>query len=150
MQQTKIPPQLNIIYDTHITGMGKVVSWLEDLGIVIYHKTHILETTVLDIHIRHANNYVDMGPLDDDPEGEMFYCYTSQTVEFDVPFDIMGKVGQALKNNQSIGKERIADNIEVDTDVTNQYIMQEHIFADDWSWEKFGFTIEFRVHHTFN
>jgi hypothetical protein len=130
--------------------MGTVVRWIEDLGVVIHHKPHILQTTSFDIHVRHTNDYVEMGPLYDDPEGEMFYCYTSQTVQFDVPYEIMTKVGQALKNNQSIGEERIANNIEIATDVTNQFIMEDHVHLDDWNWEKCKFSIEFRVHHTFN
>jgi len=130
--------------------MGKVVRWLEDLGIKIYHKPHILNTTRFNIHIRHSNDYVEMGPLDADPEGEMFYCYTSQIVEFNVPYEIITKVGQALKNHRGIGEERIAGNIDIATDVTNQFTMQRHMFADDLSWEKCKFRIEFRVHHTFN
>jgi len=130
--------------------METVVSWLEDLGIIIHHKPHILQTTIFDIHIRHSNDYVESGPLDHDPKGEMFYCYTSQTVKFDVPYSIMSKVGQALKDNQSIGEERIASNIEIATDVTNQYIMEDRVHHNDWNWEKCEFSIEFRVYHKFN
>ena len=150
MQQTKIPSHLSMLCNAHILGMGTVVRWLEDLGIVIYHKRHILQTTVFDIHIRHSNDYVEMGPLDDDPEGERFYCYTSQPVQFEVPYEIRPTVGQALKNNQCIGDERIGDNIEIATDMTNQFTMQKHVHHNDWNWEKCEFSIEFRIHHTFN
>ena len=80
----------------------------------------------------------------------MFYCYTSQVVDFDVPYEIITKVGLALKNNQGLSKERIADNIEVATNITNQFTMQNHIFADDWNWEKCSFEIEFHIHHVFD
>jgi hypothetical protein len=146
---TKLPLQLQQMYDRHFLGMTKAVEFLEDLGIVIGYKNHILQDTKLNIHIRHDNDYVEMGPLENDPEGKMFHVYTAQNVEFDVPCDKLSSVMQAIKLHRSIGQKRIADNVRIETDVCNQYTMQKHIFANDYSWEKIRLNLEFRVYHEF-
>jgi len=144
---TKLPIELQQMYDRHSIGMVKIVGWLEELGIKIFHKTHILQNTQLDLHIRHDNDYVEMGPFTEDPYGELWHVYTAQLVDFDVPCDLLPKVMQAVKGHQSIGEKRIANNICIHTDVTNQFTMQKHIFADDYNWEKVNISLEFRVYH---
>jgi hypothetical protein len=146
---TKLPKGMQKMYDRHRLGMTKAVEFLEDLGIVIYHQTHILEDTKLNIHIRHDNDYVEMGPLENDPEGEMFHVYTAQNVEFSVPCEKLSSVMQAIKEHRSIGQKRIADNVRIETDVCNQFTMQRHIFANDYNWEKVEIRLEFRVYHEF-
>jgi hypothetical protein len=146
---TILPYALRHMYDKHFLGMTKVVQWLEDQGVVINHKRHILQSTQLNLHIRHDNDYIEVGPYTDDPNGEMFHCYTAQVVRFDVPCELLPKVMLAVKEHQGIGQKRIADNIQIKTHVTNQFIMQKHIFANDYSWKKVEITLEFRVYHEF-
>jgi hypothetical protein len=146
---TKLPYALRHTYNKHFLGMTKAVQWLEDNGIVIWHKRHILRSTQLNLHIRHDNDYIEVGPLTNDPNGEMFHCYTSQLVEFDVPCELLPKIMLAVKNHQGISSKRIADNITIETDVTNQFIMQNHIYANDYSWKKVKISLEFRVSHKF-
>lgn len=148
MIQTKLPQFLRNLAWEHSHAMIEVVKWLEALGIVINYKSHILETTAIDIHTRHANDYVELGSGFKDPEGKMFYCFTSQTVEFSVPYEILTSVMVAMKNHRDMGKQRIAENIEIDTDVGNQFTMQKHMLADDWNWEKCTMKIKFHIHHS--
>jgi len=146
---TKLPPTIEEIYEEHRRGMTKVVKWLENMGIVIFSSRHILLSTCLDIHIRHDNDYIEMGPHTPDPEGVMFHVYTSQDVRFDVSCSKLSKVMRACKDHHFTGKKRIAKNVLLHTDVTNQFTMQKHLFANDFNWKKVELSLEFRVHHEF-
>ena len=146
---TPLPPQLKIMYSHHRAGMVKVLDWLEKQGIVLFYRDNIIGSTVLDLHIRHDNDYIEMGPNTDDPDGVMFHVYTKQNVKFDVPLDKLSHLMKAVKEHQSIGKKRIAPHISIETDVGNQFIMQKHIFANDYSWEKVEISLEFRIYHEF-
>ena len=110
---TKLPLAIKNLYDNHIMGMIKVVDWIEEtLQIKIDYKHHILKTTCVDFHMRHDNDYIEMGPHTDDPEGKLFHFYSSQDVEIPVPIDRLGEVLAEINEHQSIGKKRIADNVE--------------------------------------
>ena len=146
---TELPLQLQQMYDLHLLGMTKVIDWLEGQGIAISYRTSILQSTQLDICIRHDNDYIEIGPNTPDPDGKMFHVYTPQTVAFDVPCEKLSSLMKAVKQHQIIGKKRIAPNIEICTDVTNQYTMQKHIFANDYSWDKVEITLEFHIYHEF-
>ena len=146
---TKLPQQLQQMYHLHFLGMTKVVDWLEKQGLPIFYRTSILQTTKLDICIRHDNDYIEIGPHISDPDGKMFHVYTTQTVAFDVPCEKLSDFMKTVKQHQSIGKKRIAPNIEIRTDVTNQFTMQKHIFTNDYDWDKMEIRLEFRIYHEF-
>jgi hypothetical protein len=132
---------MNRFYERHREGMKKVVQWFKDEGIEISWTTRILETTILDIHIRHDNDYVELGWVDDDPEGLKFHCFTSQVVQMQIPMDMITKIMCKLKDG------KIGDGVILETDINNQFTMQRHMYASDYRWKHIEFHLEFRVYH---
>ena len=85
---TTLPATIIKIHKQHFYMATKIELWLNRIGCktsnTYYAKKGIkqlrerlMEVTCFEIKIRHANDYIEMGPTFDDPKGEMFNIITS-------------------------------------------------------------------------
>ncbi len=149
---TKLPRSLINIRKEHRAKMKIVVAWIKthlNLNIDEYYERHVLNTTVTDIHIRHDNDYVEMGPLDDDPHGILYHVYTSQVLQLNISIEKWTQVLKTISNHQFIGKYRIHKDIIIETDVGNHFTLQNHIEYIDYNFNHMSISIEFRIYHKF-
>jgi hypothetical protein len=134
------------IMEGHMKGMQKVHEFLAEHGADHWHDKYRCYHGI-DIQVHHANEYIECGPHDEDPDDILYYVYTAETYAFKVPFSKLQGMLKALKEMQGLSHTRIADDVRVETDITNQFIMEKRIHCDDYGLEKLTLRIEFWVYH---
>lgn len=139
-------PSVKQMTKAHVKGMQSVHKFLKARGADHWHDKYQFRGD-LTIRIVHANNYIECGPHDEDPNDVLYYIWTQEDYEFSVPFGKLQGMLKALKANQSLSKSRIGKNIVIKTDITNQFIMEKRIRCEDYALDKVTLRIEFRIYH---
>lgn len=90
---TKLPPTIKKIRKQHFDAVLKIIVWLGSIGcdtsLSRFNKSkkEIMElierTTSLSINVYHDNDMVEIGPLTDDPEGQLFFIETAFSIKVD-------------------------------------------------------------------
>jgi len=138
-------PSINKAILSHCDGMQKIMDFLKEHGADHWWDNYRLRKG-LELHVRHANDYIEMGALDEDPDDVLYYIWTQEDFDFKVPFHRLQDMLKALKDNQGMSKNRIADNIKIETYVTNQFTMEKRIRCEDYAMDKVTLNIQFRIY----
>lgn len=91
---TKLPRTIKKIHKQHLDAICKIIIWLESIGCntrFYFHgdkeelRNTVKRLTSFRINVYHDNDMVEVGPLTDDPEGQLFFVDTlfGLEVEFD-------------------------------------------------------------------
>jgi hypothetical protein len=140
---TVLPNTIKAIHQNHKNGVVKIVAWIEkDLGISMKYRSAVTDNTILDIHVRHdldfCDGYCGTGRL---LNSEDFHIYTSQTITINIPCDRLTEVMNIIKDGF------FDKNIVIKTDVSNQFIMRDHLMANDWNWKTMELSLEFYIYY---
>jgi len=109
-----------------------------------------MERTAIDIKIRHDNDYVEMGPLDDDPEGKMFHIITKYETSIEFAASDISRITKMLEgfSNEALEVEGL-ENVSLEF-----YDWERKLSA---KWDEVGhnkpvLTLElvFEIHHSAN
>ena len=141
---------LERLMTNHITSMKQVLRWASNRGAEIdkYDIARTERNTHVKFCIYHANDTIEMGPNFTDPEDKMWSLYSEEDWEFKVQNCRVAEFLNHVKNHQSIGKSRVANNIIIDTDISNQFTMEKRLRHD--YFDHFEYThikLTFHIYH---
>ena len=156
---TKLPANIKKIMRRHRDGLFKIHKFLVSLGFesdYIYRNRGRLDRiTAVEIKIRHDNDYIECGPLSDDPEGKLFSIFT--LAPFEAKINI-AKYAAAISHLEAFAfpeKELRSDpNMAVERPKG-----MDHILLKYFSWERkikycdsrpktIIHQLDFRIYHT--
>lgn len=106
-------------------------------------KEMYMQRTILDLSIRHDNDYIEMWNLTDDPEGKMFYIFTTEKMKIEFAahkYDAVVKFMEAFADRENVPKE-------LEHVRTEFYSWQRKIFVPTIPDDKLIIPCTFRIYH---
>ena len=158
MRYTRLPTNINKVRENHIGAVYKVAKWFDKIGcktsFSFWCKTDmdLLERvgliTNFDIEVSHSNDYIECGPHDEDPTGEMFYIRTFFGIEINPKPEDLDWVIKSLeafdwlvegsKRPKGMGNIHLKDfdrwNIKITRDRLSEKLKISLKFSVDHSW----------------
>lgn len=138
-------PSMNTAIKSHIAGMTKVHNWLKVRRADMYHPNYRFNNNLI-LRANHVNNYIECGPAYDDPKDIHWYVWTEEDYEFRVKMSDLSDMLESIRAHQFLGDKRIANNIEIHTDVNNPYTMQKHLILHGYRESSVVLNIKFRIY----
>jgi len=143
---------LERLMTNHNNSMKRAIRWARNHGAEFDELDikRIERNTHVKFCIYHANDTIECGChfADEGTLDKMWSMYSEEDWEFKVQNCRIAEFLNHVKNHQSIGKSRVANNIIIDTDISNQFTMEKRLRHD--YFDHFEYThikLTFHIYH---